>query len=204
MSPKLLQVGVLLDTATPPRWVTEVLERVQQNPGLELAGLQINQSRQASDVNDPPQSSLRQFWRTIGERLMRTIDRPRFTDDPLSTNPLSDEQQALINAGPRASLISNARQFDLLLHLGKHPLDAVTLPASRHGIWSALQSTLPARVERALLQRAPLFTVEHPKLAAACRARFADANIFHHRLHTLCTCLSAGVIRLTLELVCPR
>lgn len=154
-----LQVGVVIDSLTPPAWVIVLLGRLQQNPRLDLAGVQIQRKSTTNPARQAAQKVPGSLLRRLGQRVLGFVDRPRFSNDPLAPEPLSDTQQALINAGPRTSLMSNKRRFDIVLYLGSQTLDVPRLPDSRLGVWSAPLNSLVALAEQALLARAPLLWI---------------------------------------------
>jgi hypothetical protein len=178
-----LQVGVVIDSLTPPAWVVALLDRLQQNPLLELAGVQVPRKSTTEPGNQAAQTVPGSLLRRLGQRILGIIDRPRFSSNPLAPEPLSDTQQALINAGPRTSLMSNKRHFDIVLYLGTQTLDVQRLPGSRLGVWSAPLDKLVALAEHALLARAPLLWINLRQLQR--ESSTADASWQHLASHAL-------------------
>lgn len=147
---RVLSVIAVVDSPTPAGWVHLLLEKLETRATIRLGIIVQEPDAQADSAVSPTTGGP-----SIFDRLLhRRIDKPRFTQDPWVAEPLQASfTTALIPSADRHQRLTDC---DVLLKLTTSTLPESLWPPSPTPVWDAHLDTLDARVEDALLRRAPL------------------------------------------------
>ena len=171
-----LKVSVILDNKTPPRWIVNTLELIDQldNVGLERIIVHDRQLPTHASRKSKPSLSHK-----LGQKLLfGYINRPRFATDVLKPTPLPDHLSHLIKpaaqtnhpagdvksrpksspeSSPESSIDSAEASTNILLHFANDDLATPIKPSL--GTWTVQHDKLSQHVERSVLKRRSLLWV---------------------------------------------
>jgi hypothetical protein len=144
MQKKPLRVAVMLDEATVPRWVAEVLENIEQSGVAKVTTiLWCRKSARRMDGKAGFSTILWRLYQQLDEKrhpALLTPFRPVALGEilgnvaTLQLNVLDDAQGRHFSANDLNRL--NAEALDVILHFDSAQLQGGILKAARYGIWS--------------------------------------------------------------------
>lgn len=155
---RVLNVGAVIDTQTPPAWIVNLAEKVEEHANLKLIGVVLNTTGPASTPT-PPQGILAKLAKWI---LLRQIDKPLFSQNPWKASAVETDtntQQPTDNQPYFGYTETQLQGCDVILNLTHSPLPGGLIGHNNIPIWCAHVETLDARVEESLLHQAPLLWI---------------------------------------------
>ena len=155
-------------TTTPEAWIVALLERVDRHPQLRLYPVLLD------DERTPPRPTAPALAGRVARLVLHgVVDRPRFDEGARRPTPLPEALRA------RADDDAGIANADVLLELdGPRPLLERRL-APGASVWSTGAERLESRVERALLERAPLLWLHLWRRAAGAPPESAERLASH-------------------------
>lgn len=141
---RVIQVGALIDSATPAHWVATILQNVQQHPKMSLCVAIAEPQEQAFENTETLAARLAHWL------LHNVVDSPHFSHDPWEPLSPSDEI-SMVSLQENPELFE---QCDVIICLTRthpsHRLTQAPIPT-----WSAALPMLDQGIQRSLITRAP-------------------------------------------------
>lgn len=144
---RLLAVGAIIESKAPAKWINDLLHRLKVDTTFQLTVVQ----QEPANSSDAPAAPLGFAGKLAHHVLVNYIDKPLFPEDPRVAQP--------VQVGEVEHSTAALSACDVILNLTGTCTRERWPGVENVPIWSAHIQTLDARVEQALLDRAPLVWV---------------------------------------------